>query len=903
MRSPLSIFALLICAGCGESPERTPGETAPTSCAPGYLPDAGTCVPEACGAGTWGNLAVDASTVFVRAEAPEGGDGSEASPLRSIQPALDLAGSKGGGLVAVAAGTYAEALTLSSDHAGVHLAGRCRELVVVGAGEQHEKGEAVSISTAAAEVQLSGLNISGPSRIGVYIGSGTVGFEDVTIQGSLSLGMWVDRYSLVAPTYVELSRTEFVGNSQLGLLVSGLAAEVVLRDSAVRGTLEGEPGQWGYGVMVDDGGRLTAVGSEVSENVQVGIAVLDSDTEVSLERCTLRDTMPSSEGEFGYGLMVLDGAKVDLNGCEIVGNTRIGVVGNNPGTRISIRGSTVRDTLPGPDGEGGLGISVHDACSLSLDDCELSGNRSSAVLAYDAGTEVVLRDSAIRDTLHAEDGLGGYALQVTSGGSLLAEGCDFHGNTRLGMLIGDTGTQAVLRDCWVRDTLPTDEALIDGDELGGYGIQVDEGASLLVEGGEISGNTELGVLALAAGTEVVLRDCCVRDTLPEATGRKGVGIEAQQGATVRAEGVLLRRNQAVGAMAADPGSEISLWGCTVRDTLPDVMGNTGYGVSVLDGATVVAQACDLVSNTSVGFAVDGAGSLAALSDCSITGTTAGHGKKGAVGIGAVVQGEARLVARDLVVRDSDGPGLRSGLQGSQLICDDCALIDNRFAGAVVKLHGELVLRSTLVTGTRESVNLGGGVGVYAEAPPMFLPPSLTIVDSVITDNLISGVHLVGEGTYILRGNEISGSAALPHGGTTRCGDGVYAAGVQVWDGSAGLLLENNTVTGNEGTGLFLDNAQAVLAENSWWDNAPDLLVQGEACHAAGDDYDEAPERVICPEWDQPVCELDFSLEVSVGDIDEARGVLPPIGTEPSLVVDRPPELSRPLARTRLGSGG
>jgi hypothetical protein len=48
------------------------------------------------------------------------GDGSAASPLGSIQAGADLAGSRGGGLVAIAAGTYVENLELGEAHRGSH---------------------------------------------------------------------------------------------------------------------------------------------------------------------------------------------------------------------------------------------------------------------------------------------------------------------------------------------------------------------------------------------------------------------------------------------------------------------------------------------------------------------------------------------------------------------------------------------------------------------------------------------------------------------------------------------------------------------------------------------------------------------------------------------------------------
>ncbi|MFH1464349.1 MAG: hypothetical protein ABIO70_08170, partial [Pseudomonadota bacterium] len=106
--------------------------------------------------------------------------------------------------------------------------------------------------------------------------------------------------------------------------------------------------------------------------------------------------------------------------------------------------------------------------------------------------------------------------------------------------------------------------------------------------------------------------------------------------------------------------------------------------------------------------------------------------------------------------------------------------------------------------------------------------------------------------------------------------GVYAAGVAALAGSAGLL-EGNAISGNAGVGLFLDDASAALGGNSWAEIGLDLLVQGEACLTPRADYEEAPIRSICPEWDEPACDLEFSLTLEAADVVQSRA-LPPVPT-------------------------
>ena len=99
----LTLF-LLACAG----PTRPVVGPTESPCAAGETLDGETCAPDACGTGAWGSLPVDTDTVFVDASAPDGGDGTEASPFRLLQDAVDVAGERGGALVAMAAGTYLE---------------------------------------------------------------------------------------------------------------------------------------------------------------------------------------------------------------------------------------------------------------------------------------------------------------------------------------------------------------------------------------------------------------------------------------------------------------------------------------------------------------------------------------------------------------------------------------------------------------------------------------------------------------------------------------------------------------------------------------------------------------------------------------------------------------------------
>jgi len=111
--SPLQFVALAALAvGCAEDPSGSSDDDDSASvepgCEAGYLLDGDTCVPEACGIGTWGNLEVGPGTVYVDIQAGSGGDGSAEAPYRAIWQGLNAVTEAGGGMVALAAGTYVE---------------------------------------------------------------------------------------------------------------------------------------------------------------------------------------------------------------------------------------------------------------------------------------------------------------------------------------------------------------------------------------------------------------------------------------------------------------------------------------------------------------------------------------------------------------------------------------------------------------------------------------------------------------------------------------------------------------------------------------------------------------------------------------------------------------------------
>jgi len=899
----------------GEAADTAP-DTDP-ACDTGHLDDDGECVPAACGTGTWGKLEVDESTVYVDIAAAEGGDGSEAAPFTPIQAGLDAAGDAGGGMVAVAAGTYPETLELGYAHDGVHLAGRCKELVVIDASAGDEWTPGIEVDARSSELVISGVTVSGSHDIGLLVGAGTLTFRESTVLGSEYIGIEACQSGLYETSLV-VESCDVSGNTAVGVLIVESGATATLRETTIRGTRPKDNGENGSGIQVSGGANLTAEECEVSGNAAAGIVAVESGTAVTLRETAIQDTQPNGNGDFGFGIDVFGGASLTAEDCEVSGNTTIGVFANEPGTTVTLQETTILDTQPN-EGRTGYGIEVSDSASLTAEDCEVSGSTPIGVVAADSGTLVTLRETTILDTQSDENGFFGYGIEVYGGASLTAEDCEVSGNTAVGVLAANAGTMVNLHETTIHDT----QANVDGKS--GFGIQVSGGASLEAETCKVVGNTEVGVLAqdsdstvslretIVQGTQpngfeeggngievsggasldaedcevsgntavgvsvggddcvVILRETRIRDTLPNKNGDGGWGVNIFGGASLYAEACKVSGNTAIGVSASHPGTSVVLQETTIEDTRPDENCMLGYGIQVSEGASLDAEACEVWENNGTGVLASYSGTSVTLRDTRIASTM--RGEIATVGIGISAQYSASVVATGIEVSSNEGPGFYAYYGDTYLTCSGCVVQDNQFAGAVVIGGASLDITDSLIEGASEQENLGGGVGIYALSTSGG-PPTLSVTSTTLQDNAIAGIWLSGQGSYTLSENTIHGGEGWSRENLTKCGDVVYAReAVTAWDGSAGLLLENNELLDGLGAGLFLDNATATLSGNSYADNAVDLVVQGEDCATPPDGYeDEALGSLeLCPAYDYATCGDEFALYLELADPELGHG--------------------------------
>ncbi len=789
MNSLIPMLALLTACGGPDAP-RLADDSAPlvASCAEGEVLDGDACVPEACGVGTWGTLPVDENTVYVDVTAAVDGDGSESAPLTSIQAGADLAGDRGGGLVAVAAGTYVEVVAMNSGHDGVVLAGRCRDLVTIDGSEGGKSDPA--------------LVIDGGRKLP------EIGVEGVTVTGGRQTGVWVNS------AMVSLHASDFRQNAEIGILVTG--GETTLDGVGVYDTEPDRQGNLGRGIDVEGGAALIATGCTIQGSTELGVLAFGAGTSVELSDTQVLDTLPNTENEFGFGIDVEDGATLIATRCRIQGSTCTGIVATNPRTDVQLVETEVLDTLPTPGGLYGFGISAKDRATLTVTDGTVQGNSSAGVLADSGGTTVHLTRTVVSGTLPNPDGTGGRGVNVQGGAALTASDCT------------------------------------------------------------IQGNTEVGVLATSEGTSVTLEGCEVLDTLQRSGGTAGHGVEATGGAALTASECVIRGNIDMGLSAADDGTTVDLMDSAVLDTLPSSDGSGGRGINVQSGAIVNVTGSTIESNTEVGVLAGGPGATAALVDTQVLGTLRGRNAASAVGVSA--QDRALVSASGGEISREAGPGVYVAPLG-QVQLSDVEMVGNAFAGIVVA-GGSLEISASTVTGTLPDPEWGGGFGVYAS--DSFGAGTIRLLDSTIGPHDYAAIWLDGHGSYDIEGNTLSGSVGVNDHGTTIHGNAVFAEnGVTAWDeeGETGLLLADNTFSEASEIGVLLHGASATLTGNVWSGNAVDLRQQlcdgpdhvhgdftsddgtvtnDDATPLTTDDRAGIPTTVVCPAANVLVSDIVFT---------------------------------------------
>lgn len=509
------------------SPECPPGTLLDPDLPPDLLPSfPDGCVPEACGVGRWGDLDVAAASIFVDAAAEPGGDGSQTAPLTSIQAGVDAAGAA---TVAVAAGVYLENLSLDEDHAGIQVAGRCPELVIVdGSGGEENDPTLLADGFMGDEIwTLSGITVTGGPKHGGKVDVGRLEFQSSIV----------------------------TGNTKIGILATGSASTLVLTNVDVLDTAPNDNGNWGRGLAIEGGATLLATDSRVEGNTEFGVSVT-SGSSATLTRVEVRDTWFAAGESFGTGVHAQENSSIELVDCLFEDNDSHAIFGGD-NTEVTLSGTEVYGDTQGGE-RGRRGVHVQDDAILVASDCIIDGTAETGIMVAN-GSTATLTDLQVSRTrpgmLPVPWGVG---LHLEGENTVAVEDCVFEANEGAGVHVNGESTLTLTRV----DILET-RAYLDGSR--GRGIEVQGGATIHAEDVLVEEAVETALFASNEGTTVTFDGVTVRGTKRGTTMTTAAGLVTQTGVSLIATNLVVEDTDGP-ALAVLGASSVSCTSCEFSDS-------------------------------------------------------------------------------------------------------------------------------------------------------------------------------------------------------------------------------------------------------------------------------------------------------------------------------------------------
>ena len=562
-----------------------------------------------CGAAPWGATPIDATTQYVDASYAGGAsDGTAQKPWTKIAAAVTAAAP--GAIVAIAAGRYAESLSLVGKP--VKLWGRCPQMVELATSGRNA---AIAVAPAAGKSEVHAIAVTGDG-VGIAIASGAndVVLDALWIHGTTQIGV-----DALAPFVMHASLID--GAHGRGVRVQYSAASV--ERSVVR-NIDPEPTdlRLGQGIVAADVGlRLLA---SVVENCH-GIGVLAGEADLTLTGSVIRDIQATVDtGEYGEGIAFDSGLgashTLTVQDSRIVRNRTYGIYVLNNAVALVER-TLVQGTLSRlSTRELGRGMEIrpqHDASSKVTVTATVRGslfekNRTTGISI--ASAHLVLEDSVVRDTLSTEStGAEGFAVAVNSATTIRADATIrrsiLERNRGVALLV--QGGDAVVEDSLLRHTV------VDADtKSAGYGVQVAPDASG-VQGGTLVMRSSLVDDSVTGGVVVIsskasLDACVVRGTKARPSdGRAGRGIVLQPDTVAGAKRASLTMTASLVAEQLEAGitldgADATIDASRIRDTHGEAATHSfGDGIVLQGHATLALTGSRVERSARAGVAAFG----------------------------------------------------------------------------------------------------------------------------------------------------------------------------------------------------------------------------------------------------------------------------------------------------------
>ena len=497
------------------------------------------------------------ATLFVSANGPV-----DATHFQTVQAAIDAATS--GATIAIDAGTYSEALAISTS---VHLVGKCAGMVTLQSPDGTKPGIAVTGSPTSS---VDGVTLANHA-VGVHVAGGDITLTNVLITGAIGRGVQV----VGGAAHVKSSRIYGVSDDVAGI---------------------------GFGMDVS-GGTLDVDASAIVKSGVAGINVSDKG-KATLHASILRDTDggAGTDGQ-GVGAAVSAGGNLDLESCAVTKNHVANAVVLDPGSKITANASVLRGALTTPSKAYGDGVLVQPGGEIDLAGSTISESAEWGLTSDGPASIVSLANSVVRGGPAITR--GGVAVEL--GTTLTIDDSSILDAKSTGVTIQDKGSTGTFSKMLVRDITPTSSA------KGG-----DDGDGMFIGVGAIAQITDVTVVGTAAdavwvggdakhanGSQATIADLLAIGTKPGKDCRFGRGLEVGAGATATVTSSVFRES-AEAAVVVDAYANATIATSVLRTSGSD--STMGFGLLVIDNATADLSQTWVRDIQGVGLAFGGAAS-------------------------------------------------------------------------------------------------------------------------------------------------------------------------------------------------------------------------------------------------------------------------------------------------------
>lgn len=301
---------------------------------------------------------------------------------------------------------------------------------------------------------------------------------------------------------VKLQNVRLTGNRELGLLVAGEATSLDASDLLVDGTLAQQSDQqFGWGIAVLPGAQVTLRDTRLSANQEVGLVIDGDGIALSATRLVVDGTLPSAlNQQSGRGINQQLGAHAVLQDVRLSGNREMGLFVGGAGTALEASGLLVDGTFSqASDGHFGRGVGVQDGATVRLQAAKLIGNRESGMSVMFSAVANLIGVTVDATAAAGIDHTGGSGLWLLGKSTATILASAFRNNR--GVALAAVASKVSARGCVLSSTNLGDYAEVDRN--GGYtgtttkladGLLLNAAANSVIERCLVVGNLRAGIL-------------------------------------------------------------------------------------------------------------------------------------------------------------------------------------------------------------------------------------------------------------------------------------------------------------------------------------------------------------------------------------------------------------------------